>query len=252
MIDPRPTIIAKRLERIRRILVFASGKGGVGKSLCSVISALVMARSEKATGLLDLDFHGASTHLFLGIEPSLPGESHGILPLQGPEGISFMSIAAFTGEKAVPLRGGEITDALIELLTVTQWPALDTLVIDMPPGIGDEVLDVLRFMNRGEIVVVTTLSIVAIRVVKRLVDILIELKAPILGVLSNQISPISSRVVEKPIGKQNWGVPHFGPLPFSGDIEEAIGDPGKLLSSPIAHELANILAVFPSLFNAGT
>ena len=250
MIDPRLRIIGKRLEPVRRILVFASGKGGVGKSLCSAVAALLLAGEKRPTGLLDLDFHGASAHLFLGIEPALPEEFRGILPLEGPEGIAFMSIAAFTGEKAIPLRGGEITDALIELLTVTKWPDLDTLVVDMPPGIGDEVLDLLRFMGRGQIVVVTTPSVVALRVVKRLVDILFELKAPILGVLENRISPSLNGANE--FWNETSGfppeIPLLGPLPYSPELEMAIGNPGQLVSGSFAGELSLILNRFLTLF----
>ena len=152
IIDPRLSIIDKRFRNIKRILVFASGKGGVGKSSSSVVTALSLADKGYKTGLLDLDFHGASDHIFLGTELAFPEESYGILPYKGAFDLRFMSIVPFTGEHGVPMRGEDISNALIELLAITIWDQLDFLIIDMPPGIGDEVLDLIRFLKRSEIV----------------------------------------------------------------------------------------------------
>ena len=161
MIDPRQSIIEKRLSTIKRILLFVSSKGGVGKSSCAVVSALLLSRHGQQTGLLDLDFHGASDHLFLGINPSFPEEKGGILPFHIEKNLSFMSITPFTGEHGVPLRGADITNAIIELLAVTIWGVQDYLIIDMPPGIGDEFLDVLKYIKNCEIIAVTSPSTIS-------------------------------------------------------------------------------------------
>ena len=140
MIDPRASIIDKRLSGVRRILVFGSAQGGVGKSVC--------ATTGLRCGLLDVDFQGAACHLFLGSSPGFPEEEGGILPHRLNHDLRFMSIASFTGDEAVPMRGADLSNALVELLCVGIWGELDLLVVDMPPGIGDQILDLLRYIPR--------------------------------------------------------------------------------------------------------
>lgn len=241
MIDPRLSVIERRLSPIKRILVFSSGKGGVGKSICSSVASLILAREGQRIGLLDLDFHGASTHIFLGATPRFPEESHGLIPLSVREGLELMSIAAFTGEKAVPLRGDGVSNALIELLAVTIWGELDYLVVDMPPGIGDEVLDIIRFMGRSEVVVISTPSVVSVRVVERLLRMFLEIEVKIRGIIENMCpqnrgSDLQTKLVEE------LGIDHLGVIPYYPDLEAVIGSPNKLLSSPFGSALAKILA----------
>lgn len=242
-IDPRVSIIDKRLSSVKRIVVFASGKGGVGKSSLSTVSSLLLAKQGYRTGLLDFDFHGASDHLFLGADLSFPEESYGILPHKLAFGLRFMSIAFFTGEHGVPLRGPDITNAILELLTVTIWDKLDFLIVDMPPGIGDEVLDLIRFMNRSEIVIVTSPSVVSVKVVKRLLDVFLHLKMPMLGIVENLRRPeaVSLNLSEIELARERR-IPFLGSIPAIADFEEAIGNPELLVSGGFGLEAARILA----------
>jgi len=185
MIDPRLDIIQKRLDPVRRIVAFASAKGGVGKSFCTAAAALELARRGLRTAVLDMDFQGASAHLFLGAQLRFPEEQAGIMPLRVRENLELMSFAAFSGERAVPLRGDGVREAMLELLAITIWNPLDFLLVDMPPGIGDELLDLLRYVGRGEFVVVATPSGVVVQVVERLLELLRSLDVPILGIVEN-------------------------------------------------------------------
>jgi ATP-binding protein involved in chromosome partitioning len=185
VIDPRLDIIQRRLAPVKRILVFASAKGGVGKSFCTAATAVELASRGLRTAVLDLDFQGASAHLFLGASLGFPEEEGGIKPLPVRENLELMSFAAFSGERAVPLRGEGVREAMLELLAITIWNPLDYLLVDMPPGIGDELLDLLRYVGRAEFVVIATPSPVVIQVVDRLLGLLRSLDAPVLGIVEN-------------------------------------------------------------------
>jgi ATP-binding protein involved in chromosome partitioning len=269
-IDPRLSVIEKRLSRIGRILVFCSGKGGVGKSLCSSAAALILADQDRKVGLLDMDFYGASTHLFLGAPLRFPQESGGILPLSVTDRLGFMSICAFTGERAVPLRGEEVSNALLELLAVTVWDDTDYLIVDMPPGIGDEVLDLIRFMKRAQIVVVSSASVVSVRVVERLLSILVELKMDVAGIIENYTQNSMQKGLDRAPDldtardlertsdldkapglikdlSRKFSVPLLGSLPYFSDIEEMIGARQELLNSGFSSRLKQILSTIVPL-----
>jgi ATP-binding protein involved in chromosome partitioning len=182
--EPRTSVIEKRLKHIRRIIAVASGKGGVGKSLVASSLALHLSQKGYRVGLLDLDLYGPSSHIILGVKKTFPTEEKGIIP-PVVHGISFMSIVYFTEEKPSPFRGIDISNIILELLAITQWGSLDFLIIDMPPGIGDETLDVIRYMKTSEFLVVSSPSKVAMGAVGKLLTILVELKKPVLGVIEN-------------------------------------------------------------------
>ena len=219
MRDPRLSIIEKRLSRIERTFVFLSGKGGVGKSSCSCLAALVLAEKGTKTGLLDLDFQGASDHILLGIEPAFPDEEGGLLPLIPYPDLSFMSITCFTGERDVPLRGGGVSDAIIELLAVTLWGETEILIIDMPPGCGDEILDVVRLIPRGEMILITTPAVLSESITRRTAGLLERMGTEVRGVIYNMT------------GDDAAGGERLGGIPYSGDFEEKIGSPRRLLTS---------------------
>lgn len=244
-IDPRPAVFRRRLEPIRRIVAITGGKGGVGKSLCAATGALLAAAEGTRTGLLDLDLHGASAHIFLGIDPVFPEEKGGILPLPGPRGLHFMSVAPFSGQVGLTLRGAEISDAIQELLAVTIWPDLDLLVVDMPPGMGDEYLDVMRFVPHCSLVSVTTESAPAIEVTERLLRSVPRDRVTT-GLIVNMTPPAgtapgnrgTSRASAAAALAQRHDIPLLARVPFFPELEQSIGDAGKLIRTPVAFALA--------------
>lgn len=244
MIDPRPAAVAGKLAGVKRILAFAGAKGGVGKTICAVGSALALSAAGKRTGLLDLDFQGASAHILLGAELSFPEEASGIKPFTVAGGLELMSIAAFSGERPVPLRGTSVTEAILELLAVTVWGRLEFLIIDMPPGSGDEVLDLIRYVARAEFVLVTTLSPLALPVGGRLLRLLEELGVPVLGLIEN-MAPGPRRAREGAQAKTAeplLALPLLGRLPYDPDLDRLIGDPRALMGSCLGRELSKIAA----------
>ncbi len=234
MIDPRPVVIRKRTAGIRQIIAVTGGKGGIGKSTVAALLALMLAKSGKKAALLDLDLTGPCGHLFLGGTGPFPEEKHGLVP---PEiaGVRFMSVAHFTGERPVPLRGEEITGAILEILTITQWPEVDTLVVDMPPGLGDATLDILRYMPQAEFLVVATPSRVVVQTVRRTVDMLRSAGAKVLGVLENMAGEDGGAVRTM---AEETGVTYLGSIPQDEALEAAIGDPQRLLETEAAKAVA--------------
>ncbi|ASJ04145.1 Mrp/NBP35 family ATP-binding protein [Thermococcus barossii] len=236
-IDPRVKGIEGRLEKVKRIIPVVSGKGGVGKSLVSTTLALVLAEKGYKVGLLDLDFHGASDHVILGFEPKdFPEEEYGVIP-PTVHGIKFMSIVYYSEDKPTPMRGMEISDALIELLAITRWDELDYLIIDMPPGLGDQFLDVLRFLRRGEFLVVATPSKLSINVVEKLLTLLKERKHRVLGIVEN-LKLDEERNIEE-LAKR-FDVPYLTGIPLYSDLEEKIGKPDELLKTEFAERIRKV------------
>ena len=166
-IDPREAAAERRLSEVRRILAVASSKGGVGKSLLSAVLALLLSRRGYRTGLLDLDFHSPSLHLILGRRGEVR-EERGILPAT-VHGLRFLSVVHFSGERPLLLRKESISSSLLDLLSSTRWGELDHLVVDMPPGSGDELLELLRVAGRTEFLLVSTPSRLCRESVERMV-----------------------------------------------------------------------------------
>jgi len=237
MTDPRINIIDERMKRISQIIAVSSGKGGVGKSLVASLLALTLARKGYKTGLFDLDFTSPSTHVILGVENVYPEERNGIVP-PTVHGLKYMSIVYYSGEHASPLRGADVSNALIELLATTRWNTLDFLIIDMPPGIGDATLDIIRLIKRIKFLVVTTSSQLAFETVRKLVNLLSELKIPVLGIIENMKMKESEFIRRQVEGR---GIRYLGEIPFDVELEEAIGNVDKFLNTKFSKELQKSL-----------
>jgi len=235
--DPRISLISERLRSVRRIIAVSSGKGGVGKSLVASVLALTLARRGFKVGFFDIDFTSPSSHVILGVNDIQPEEKNGIVP-PVVHGLKYMSIVYYTGDRASPLRGADFSNALIELLAVTVWGNLDFLIIDMPPGINDATLDVLRLIRKAEFLVVTISSKLAFETVRKLIDLLLELNVPVLGVIENMKMTDSDLIRREVEGK---GIKFWGEIPFDKKLEEAIGDAEKLLNIEFGKILERIV-----------
>lgn len=238
MSDPRISVIEERLKGVNNIVAVSSGKGGVGKSLIASLLAVILARKGSKVGLFDLDFTSPSTHVILGAEKEYPKEQYGIIPPQVHD-LKYMSIVYYSGEYALPLRGADVSNALIELLAVTRWNTLDFLIIDMPPGIGDATLDTIRFVKRTKILLVTTPSQLAFETVRKLIDLLSELEIPIIGVIENMKMKESHFIQRQVEGR---GITFWGEIPFDAELEESIGNVNKLLTTEFGRKLGELIA----------
>ena len=236
--EVRTSVIEKRLEKIKKIISVASGKGGVGKSLMASILALNLSKKGYKVGLFDLDLYGPSSHIILGVDDfSFPEEEKGILPHK-INGINFMSIVFFTEDKPSPFRGIDISNIIIELLAITKWSELDYLIIDLPPGIGDETLDVIRHIKKSEFLVVVTNSKVAMGAVGKLLRLLKELKLPVIGVVEN-MKMIESNYIKESV--KNIGFDYLGSISFDKSLEESIGNSDNLLKTEFMKDFEKII-----------
>ncbi|MEM1589586.1 MAG: P-loop NTPase, partial [Candidatus Bathyarchaeia archaeon] len=204
--------------------------------LVASVLALSLANMGFKTGLFDADFTSPSTHRILGVKNFEVKEERGLLPMQ-VYGLEYMSIVAFSRGRALPLRGADISNTLIELFSTTLWGSLDYLMIDMPPGISDATLDVIRLVRRAEFLIVSTPSSLAFETVEKLLELLRGLNVPVIGVLENmkmgRSFSVKDRVVE-------MGVPFLGELPFDPDVEDALGNVDALSRTAFARKLAEI------------
>lgn len=236
MVDPRTAIINERMKQIANIIAVSSGKGGVGKSLVASTLALTLAKAGYNVGLFDLDFTSPSTHLILGIKRVQPKEDRGLVP---PKilGMEYMSIVYYTGEHPTPLRGADVSNVLIELLSIVRWGKLDFLIMDMPPGIGDATLDLLRLIKNTRFLIVTTPSQLAFETVRKLATLLKELKIPTIGVVEN-MKMLPEKTVE--LNTRELDLNFLGEISYDPKVEESIGDASKLLETTFAKTIEQL------------
>lgn len=237
MIDPRSSVITKRFATINRVIAVSSGKGGVGKSMIATTIALKLAKKGLKVGLFDLDFTSPSTHLIMGVKNIQPKEEKGIVPPFINE-LAYMSIVFYSGDLATPLRGVDISNALLEFLSVIKWGNLDILILDMPPGLGDVVLDLIKLIQKIEFVIVTTSSQLAFQTVKKQLKLLNELKVNTIGVIENMKNS-KTQVIQSETEK--LGFIYLPNIPFDNTLENSIGNSEKLLQTNFAKRIDNVV-----------
>ncbi len=224
MSDPRIAVIERRFDKVGKVIAVSSGKGGVGKSMVATSLALNLRDQGYNVGLFDMDFTSPATHVILGVEGLYPEEEYGIIPPLA-HGLRYMSITHYSLDEPAPLRGVDMSNAIIELLAIIKWEELDYLVIDMPPGIGDATLDTIRLVPKLEFVVVTTPSKVAYQSVRRLLILLKNLGINIRGAIENMVLKPGD-YIESELAKLD--IDYIGVIEYCEELEEAIGDPAKL------------------------
>jgi ATP-binding protein involved in chromosome partitioning len=225
--------LESRLCRIQRKIVVLSGKGGVGKSTVAVNIAVALQMAGKRVGLLDVDIHGPSIPTMLGLEgETLQGGADGLLPVD-LDGLKVMSLGFLLPDpdQAVIWRGPLKMGAIKQFLKDVAWGDLDYLIIDSPPGTGDEPLSVIQLIgNLDGAIVVTTPQKVAAVDVRKSITFCRQLGVPVLGVVENmsgfacpkcgEISAVFSAGGGKRIAV-DMGVPFLGSIPIDPVITES-------------------------------
>jgi Mrp family chromosome partitioning ATPase len=225
--------LESKLCRIRHKIVVLSGKGGVGKSTVAVNLAVALMMSSRRVGLLDVDIHGPSIPTMLGLEHHTVGGSDGEIAPADVDGLKVISIGLFlpSPDDAIIWRGPLKMSAIKQFLKDVAWGDLDFLVIDSPPGTGDEPLSVCQLIGRLDgAVIVTTPQRVAAVDVRKSITFCRQLKVPVLGVVENmngfacpkcgEVTSIFRSGGGRHIAK-DMGVPFLGSIPLDPQIGEA-------------------------------
>ena len=222
-----------RMERVGHKVAVMSGKGGVGKSLVTVNLAATLAAEGKRVGVLDADLHGPTVPRMLGLKGAhLEAGENGIIAPKARSGIKVASMDFLLPSQDSPViwRGPLKMAAIRQLLTDVDWGDLDYLLIDLPPGTGDESLTVLQLLPGIDgVVIVTMPNEVSGQVVQKSISFVRQLKAPIVGVIENmrylicphcgdRIAPFGDGVAERVASEM--GVPFLGSIPLEPKIAQ--------------------------------
>lgn len=218
--------LADRLRQIRFTIVVLSGKGGVGKSTIAVNLAIALSLAGKKVGLLDVDIHGPSVPKLLQLEgAAIQSDSSGIRPVE-KAGLKVMSIGFMLRNRddAVIWRGPMKMSAIRQFLKDVSWGSLDYLVVDSPPGTGDEPLSVCQLLrNPTGAIIVTTPQDLATADVRKSITFCRQLNLNVLGVVENMSGFVCPKCGEttaifKTGGgarmASDMGVPFLGSIPL--------------------------------------
>ena len=224
---------------VKHVILVLSGKGGVGKSTVSVNLAFALANHGKNVGLLDLDFHGPNIPKMLGIEDKRAVVlANAIEPVHVTGNLAVMSMAFLLKDTSTPViwRGPMKMSAIKQFLNQVNWGSLDYLIVDLPPGTGDEALTIAQLApNVKGAVIVTTPQDVAVMDAIKAAKFIEKINVPVIGVIENMsgmICPHCGGTIDlfsRGGGKkaaEDLGVPYLGAIPLDPEMVKA-GDEGR-------------------------
>jgi ATP-binding protein involved in chromosome partitioning len=231
--------LESNLSKIKNKLIVISGKGGVGKTTVAVNLAYGLATRGKKVGILDVDIHGPNIAKMLGIENTrLMASDAGIEPVNVADNLKAISLALMIKDQDQPIiwRGPLKMITIKQLLADVNWGELDYLIVDSPPGTGDEPLSVCQLMpDINGAVIVTTPQDVAILDSRKSVGFAKQLKIPFVGIIEN-MSGFTCPHCGKDIDLFGRGggekaaldlaVPFLGSIPLEPDMVKS-GDSGR-------------------------
>ncbi|HUK92880.1 MAG TPA: Mrp/NBP35 family ATP-binding protein [Methanomicrobiales archaeon] len=224
---------------VKHVILVLSGKGGVGKSTVAVNLAYSLAGRGRKVGLLDLDIHGPNIPKMLGIEGERPAViGNRIEPVHATGNLSVISMGFFLADASTPVvwRGPMKMAAIRQFLDEVNWGHLDELVVDLPPGTGDEALTIAQLAPnlRGAVIVTTPQDVSVIDAVKA-VKFVEKLEIPVLGIIENMsgmVCPHCGGAIDlfgTGGGRKaatDLHVPFLGAIPLDPALAEA-GDRGR-------------------------
>ncbi len=181
--------VQEKMTRVKHKIMIMSGKGGVGKSTVTANLATALAKKGKKVGVLDSDIHGPSIPKILGIQGEHPKATEtGIKPVTTPHGVKVISMDLLVSDSARPIiwRGPLKMKAIRQLLSDVDWGNLDYLLVDLPPGTGDEPLNIIQLMPEMDgAIIITAPSELSQYVVRKAVSMARKTKIPVIGIIEN-------------------------------------------------------------------
>jgi ATP-binding protein involved in chromosome partitioning len=238
--DQEDRELARALKQIRHKLVVMSGKGGVGKSSVAVGLALALARRGKKVGLMDIDLHGPNVLRMLGLKDPLDlSHAQFALPPDLFDHLRVISIEVLMRNRdmAVIWRGPLKHQLIRQFISEIQWGSLDYLIVDSPPGTGDEPMSVAQTIPDAKAVIVTTPQEISLADVRKSLNFCEKINMPVVGIVENMSGYACPHCGQDlPLFKSGGGlktaqaakVPFLGAVPFDPQVVEA-ADQGKLL-----------------------
>ena len=174
-------------SRVEKVIAVVSGKGGVGKSMVTALSAVAANRNGCKVGVMDADITGPSIPKMFGFHDKAYGSEIGIIPCATPSEVKLMSLNLLTENESDPVvwRGPVIAGAVTQFWTDVAWGDLDVMFIDMPPGTGDVPLTVFQSLPVDGIIVVTSPQELVSMIVEKAVKMAEMMNVPILGIVEN-------------------------------------------------------------------
>ena len=230
--------IAETLAKIKNRLLVFSGKGGVGKSTVSANLALALAQKGFEVGLLDVDIHGPNLAKMLGVEDrKLDISSVGIKPVIAERNLKLVSMSFFLQDSNLPViwRGPMKMKAIQQFLGDVEWGELDWLIIDSPPGTGDEPLSVSQLIPATGAIIVTTPQEVSLMDSRKAVVFAHKLDLRVVGIIENMSGMVCPHCGKKidlfkegggEKAAREMGIPFLGRIPLEPQIVTS-GDEGK-------------------------
>lgn len=236
--DAEEQRLNEHLQHIKHRLLVMSGKGGVGKTSMAVYLALGLAQRGHRVGLLDVDLHGPDVPRMLGIEGMLEFDAeHLLIPHPYSDHLKVISIEGLLHDRdeAVIWRGPLKHSFIRQAISQVNWGELDFLVIDSPPGTGDEPLSVAQTIHGAHAIIITTPQEVSLADVRKAINFCRKVNMPILGLVENMSGLICPRCGEEiPLFSKGGGqktselmnVPLLASLPFDLKVVQG-GDSGR-------------------------
>jgi ATP-binding protein involved in chromosome partitioning len=241
-----PARLHEQLKNIKHKILVMSGKGGVGKSSVAIYLALGLANRGYKVGLLDTDFHGPDIARMLGLAGKYGmDEDQRLLPQKYNNNLKMVSIEGLMADRdeAIIWRGPMKHGVIKQFISEVNWGTLDFLIIDSPPGTGDEPLSVAQTVSGAQAIIVTTPQEISLADVRKAINFCRKVEMLILGLVENMSGLVCPHCGQNiPLFRQGggrktaneMGVRLLGNLPFDLRVVES-GDLGKPLLESANH-----------------